>query len=106
MFFFSLKVTALPQPTTPAVDKKDSLVDEKTTNNKENVMSLPQRDIRVKSPDCRRLQKASSSAEDSSFSKSQSSSINSLDQVKHVFFPFQSMHRKHSRKWIRKNLFL
>ena len=34
---------------------------------------------RVKSPDCRRLQKASSSAEDSSFSKTSSST--SLDQV-------------------------
>ena len=51
------------------------------SNNKENVMSVPTRDIRVKSPDCRRLQKTSSSADESSFSKSQSSSINSLDQV-------------------------
>jgi syntaxin-binding protein 5 len=36
---------------------------------------------RVKSPDCRRLQKTGSSADDSSFSKSQSSSINSLDML-------------------------
>lgn len=62
-------------PTTPANEKSGE------PNNKENVMSVPSRDIRVKSPDCRRLQKASSSADDSSFSKSQSSSINSLDQV-------------------------
>ncbi len=94
---FYWQVTALPQPTTTAVDKKDSLADEKTTNNnKESVMSVQQRDIRVKLPDCQRLQKASSSADDSSFSKSQSSSINSLDQVKNVFFQFQSMYRKHS----------
>ena len=36
---------------------------------------------RVKTPDCRRLQKAGSSADDSSMSKSHSSSVNSLDAV-------------------------
>jgi hypothetical protein len=66
-------VTPLPQSTTTpsGVDKaKETSVDggaDKSANNKENVMTVPSRDIRVKSPDCRRLQKASSSADDSSF---------------------------------------
>ena len=52
-----------------------------TDSNNSNSIPIPQSAplARVKSPDCRRLQKTGSSAEDSSFSKS--SSVNSLDQV-------------------------
>lgn len=42
---------------------------------------LPKDVARVKSPDCRRLQKTGSSADESSASKSLSSSVNSLDQL-------------------------